>query len=348
MMRILIIKLGAVGDVIHSLPVARTLRCAFPDCHLAWAVEEKAQAVLTGNPDLSEILLFERRQIVKRSGLGVLSKWAGRLRAGRFDVVIDLHQLLKTGLMALASRAPRRIGFDKWREGNRLFMTETIRPDPRHRHAVEKYLSLLSPLGIGEAAWKTEFPVSWLESEDQNAKAFLTQAKLESENGLIAINPGGNWPSKRWAPERFAEVADELTKTIGAKILVLWGPGERPLAENIARSMTQPAVLSPPTTLKGLGALLSRCRLLISGDSGPLHLAAALGRPTVALFGPSDPDRNGPYGNQARIIRSPVPPATHWQVKERGGHWMEAIAVETVVQAAMDLSALLGERPSVS
>jgi lipopolysaccharide heptosyltransferase II len=327
--RILILKLGAIGDVIHALPVARTLRTSFPQAHLAWAIEERAFDVLSGNPDLNDILVFRRG-----AALGHLWAWAAELRAQRFSVVIDLHNLLKTGLMARAACAPRRIGFDKWREGNFLFMTETVRPGPDCPHLVEKYLALLAPLGIGRADWRLEFPFSWSAPDAERIDRYLRQHALDVPGGPVALNPGAAWPSKRWPPERFARVADELQDRFDVPIVVLWGPGERELAEAVVRAMTRHGVLAPETTLKSLGALLARCRLLVTGDTGPLHLAAALDRPTVALFGPSDPRRNGAFSARSRVVCSPVPPATHWQRKERGARWMEALPVEWVVDAA--------------
>ena len=128
-----------------------------------------------------------------------------------------------------------------------------------------------------------------------------------------------------------------MVKERGIRILILWGPGERPLADRIARSMGEKAVIAPETDLKQLTALIKRCRLLVTGDTGPLHIGVALGVPTVSLFGPSDPARNGPYGHGHAIVRSPIPPATHWQKKEVGDRWMKAISVEAVMEAAVSL-----------
>jgi ADP-heptose:LPS heptosyltransferase len=136
-------------------------------------------------------------------------------------------------------------------------------------------------------------------------------------------------------PERYARVADRLVKERGIRILILWGPDERLLADRIARSMSEKAVIAPETDLKQLTVLIKRCRLLVTGDTGPLHIAAALGVPTVSLFGPSDPARNGPYGQNHAVVQSPIPPATHWQKKESGDRWMKAISVEAVLEAAM-------------
>ncbi len=337
--RILIIKLGAVGDVIHTLPVLETLRTCFPQAHIGWAVEEAAAPILEGNPALNELIRLERKKLRGMSGLAYFRRWLQWLRERQFDTVLDPHNLFKSGLIAYVSGASLRVGFKKFREGNFLFMNRWVRPAVCYRHAVEKYLSLLEPLGIPESQWMFRFPLVW----DQHDEEFIGRFWIEQGFGrggakpetVVAVNPGANWPSKRWMPERYAQVADRLAKEHGNRILILWGPGERPLAERIAGAMSETSVIAPETDLKRLMALIKRCRLLITGDTGPLHIAAALGVPTVALFGPSDPARNGPYGQGRAVVRSLIPPATHWQRKEIGDRWMKAITVETVVETAM-------------
>ncbi|HTN43415.1 MAG TPA: glycosyltransferase family 9 protein [Nitrospiria bacterium] len=338
MERILIIKLGAVGDVIHTLPVLETLRNSFPKAHIGWAVEGAAAPVLKGNPALSELIPLERKKLRGVSGLVYFRRWLRSLREKKFDTALDPHNLFKSGVIAYGSGAALRIGFQKFREGNFLFTNRRVQPDPRHRHAVEKYLCLLEPLGIQETQWVVRFPLGWGPQDEDRIGRFWTAEGFDrpgvEHDGVVAINPGASWPSKRWMPERYARVADRLVKEHGIRILILWGPDERPLAERIARSMGEKAVIAPETDLKQLTALIKRCRLLVTGDTGPLHIAAALGVPTVSLFGPSDPDRNGPYGRDHAVVRSPIPPATHWEKKEIGDHWMSAIPVEAVLEAA--------------
>jgi lipopolysaccharide heptosyltransferase I len=339
MERILIIKLGAVGDVVHSLPLLQTLQDRLPRAYIGWVVEEAAAPILEGNPALNEVIVLERKKLRGLSGLPYFRRWLRALREKRFDTVLDPHNLFKSGVTAYASGASLRVGFKKIREGNFLFMNRWIRPAPRYRHAAEKYLSLLEPLGVQESQWIFRFPLVWGPQDEDRMDRFWMQQGFSRGGSkpepVVAVNPGANWPSKRWIPERYARVADRLVKEHGTRILILWGPGERPLAERIARAMNETSVIAPETDLKQLMALIKRCRLLITGDTGPLHIAAALGVPTVSLFGPSDPVRNGPYGQGHAVIRSPIPPATHWQKKEIGNHWMEAIPVETVVEAAM-------------
>ncbi|MBI3610830.1 MAG: glycosyltransferase family 9 protein [Nitrospirae bacterium] len=339
MKRILIIKLGAIGDVIHTLPVLETLRGCFPQAYIGWAVEEAAAPILEGNPALNELILLERKKLRGPSGLAYFRRWLQTLRERRFDTALDPHNLFKSGLMAYASGASLRVGFRKLREGNFIFMNRWVKPAARHRHAVEKYLSLLEPLGIQGTQWVLRFPLVWDRLDEDRIDRFWALQEFgrgdSRRDSVAAVNPGASWPSKRWMPDRYARAADRLVKEQGTRILILWGPGERPLAESVARAMSEKSVIAPETDLKQLMALIKRCRLLITGDTGPLHISAALGVPTVALFGPSDPARNGPYGQDHAIVRSSIPSATHWQRKEIGDHWMKAIPVEPVVEAAI-------------
>ena len=292
--------------------------------------------MLKGNPDLNELILLEREKLTGRSGISYLRQWLRAIRKRSFNVTLDLHNLFKSGMIALATRAPVRIGFRKLREGNFIFMNRWVKPDPRYHHAVQKYLSLLKPLGIQEAQWRLHFSLTWDSSDEDVVESFLTQHGLWRDRTLVAINPGANWPSKRWMPERYAIVADELIKKYGIRVLILWGPGERDLAEDMLHRMSEKALIAPQTTLKQLTALIQQCRLLIGGDTGPAHLAAALRIPTVTLFGPSNPRRNGPYGEQHRMIASPIAPAGHFRRKERGDRWLKAIEVEPVIKAAKE------------
>jgi len=286
MERILIIKLGAVGDVIHTLPMLETLHQSFPKARLGWAVEEAAKPILEGNPALSDLVLLERKKMRGWSGVAYFQRWVLALRQRGYDTVLDPHNLFKSGLITFASGAGLRVGFKKLREGNFIFMNRRVEPAPHHRHAVEKYLSLLEPLGIQESQWVLRFPLFWDSDVEQWVDQYWREQGFAKGGALsdpvVAVNPGANWPSKRWMPERYAQVAERLSKDLGVRILILWGPGERPLADRIARAMSGSAAIAPETNLKQLTALIKRCRMLILGDTGPLHMAAALGVPSVS------------------------------------------------------------------
>lgn len=335
--RILMLKLGAVGDVVHSLPVLETLRDRYPSARIGWVVEEAAEPLLRGHPLLDEVILLDRNRLKGSGGLQYFLSWSRVLREKNYQVTIDLQNLFKTGLVAFLSRAPVRIGFRRLREGNFLFNNRWVGEYKQYPHAVHKYLCLLSPIGITPKDWVIRFGLHWNPVDENPSTSFWEKNNWGPEESVVAINPGANWPSKRWPVERFACVADRLVGEFGDRILLLWGPGEKPLAEGIAEAMDKPGFVAPETTLRSLLPLLQKCRMMISGDTGPVHLAAALGVPTVSLFGPSHPTRNGPFGEGHVIVPSPVPPATHWQRKERGEQWMDGIGIEQVYQAAAGL-----------
>ena len=332
--RILIIKLGAVGDVIHALPILETVRNVYPQAHIGWVVEEASAAILKGNPALDDLILLERKRLHGFSGLDYLWRWIRSLREKRYDITIDPHNLFKTGLIGWASGASFRVGFRKLREGNFIFNNHRVRPRAGCLHAADKYLSLLEPLGITETQWIRRFPLFWDSNDENQIDLFWDAKNLRPTDRVVAINPSAGWPSKRWPSKRYARVADALVERSGVRIVILWGPGELPLAEAVAGAMAEKSFLACETDLKSLMVLLSRCRMLISGDTGPLHIAAALGIPSLALFGPSDPERNGPYGGSHSVVASSIPPATHWQNKKKGGHWMEEISTDRVILAA--------------
>ncbi len=332
--RILILKLGAIGDVVHSLPVLETLRARFPKAYIAWVVEEAAAPVLRGNPHLDEVIVLERRRLKQPGRLGYFRNWLGMLKEKKFDTVVDLHNLFKTGFIGFFSGAPVRIGFRRLREGNFIFNNKRVEDYKHYSHAVEKYLSLLGPVGIKPEDWVVRFPLQWTPEEEKPIQEFWGKTGWGSGDRIVVINPGASWVSKRWSLERYSRTADFLIQKFGVQILLLWGPGEKHMAEGIASGMENPGVIACETSLRSLPPMLKRCRLLISGDTGPLHLAAALGVSTVSLFGPSRPKRNGPYGEGHTIVESTVPPATHWQNKEVGDEWMKGISVDRVIEAA--------------
>ncbi|HEY5649354.1 MAG TPA: glycosyltransferase family 9 protein [Nitrospiria bacterium] len=332
--RFLIVKLGAVGDVVHSLPVLETLRTRFPSARIGWVVEGAAEPLLRGHPLLDEVILLDRGRLKAPGGLRYFRSWARSLKGKKYGVAIDLHNLLKTGVISFSSGAPVRIGFRRFREGNFIFTNRRVGEYKKYPHAVQKYLSLLGPLGINPGDWKIRFGLHWDPEDEKTSGAFWDENNWGPDEKVVAINPGANWPSKQWPLGRFSQLADRLSGKYGVRILLLWGPGERNLAQGIAGGMDEASFIAPETTLRSLLPLLLKCRLMISGDTGPVHLAAALGVPTVCLFGPSHPRRNAPFGEGHVVVQSPVPPATHWQRKEVGNHWMAGIPVEKVFEAA--------------
>jgi heptosyltransferase I len=326
-MNIAIVKLSSLGDVVHALPVAATLRARLPAARLHWVVERREARVLAGHPALDEIVIVDTRGWRRARSLsalveamGELTAVAGRLRRGRIDVALDLQGLLKSGLLTALTRAPLRLGFTArtCREPLSALGTNRRVPRPAGRHVVDEYLALLAPLGIREPVMEFRLPTH--PAAEARVDEFFTAAGLKPRDRVVVLNPGAGRPRKRWPPERFRTLARRLAET-GARVLVVWGPGE----DAVARTIAEPgAVLAPPTDLDELIATLRRASLVVAGDTGPLHLAAALGTPCVGIYGPTAARRNGPWG------------AGHRTLQGRDGR-TEAVTVDEVMAAAVGL-----------
>jgi heptosyltransferase-1 len=307
---IAIVKLSALGDVVHALPVAVTLRARRPGARITWIVEAREAAVLRGHDAIDSVLSVDTRGWRRARGPAALAAAAAelrlvrrRLRAGAFDVALDLQGLMKSGLVAAATRAPVRVGFARRRcrePLSALFTNRHVIPPAAATHVVDQYLALLEPLGIDAPC--REFRVPADAAAESRVDAFLVASGMKPADRLILVSPGAGRADKRWPWERYRELARRLREDVAAGVVVVWGPGERDLAEAIVQSG---AVLAPPTDVAELAALARRASVMVASDTGPLHLAAAVGTPCVGLYGPTRAERNGPYGAGHRTIRGP-------------------------------------------
>jgi heptosyltransferase-1 len=287
--RFLIVRLGALGDIVHAIPVAAALRRAHPTARIDWLVGEKNREILDLVPAID-------RRLAIRDGIAVLDA-IRELRHTRYDVAIDVQGLLKSAVLARSSGAGRVIGFSRTYVRERLaraFYTEAYDPgrgglyDRREtRHVVEINLGLLRLLGV--APGPPEFPIDAVDSAVAHAIAERTRGRY------ALLNPGAAWPNKRWPPDRLGAIAATLRDRHGVTSVVLWGPGEQPLAEAAVRESRGAAIVSPRTSVADLVALARGAMLMLSGDTGPTHIAAAVGTPLVAIYGPTRPERNGPW-----------------------------------------------------
>lgn len=313
-MKIAIVKLSALGDVIHTLPVARALRRTYPDAHLTWIVEAREYAVLRDHPDLDAVVPVDtrlwRRLIWRPAGARQVWEKLGRLqsriRAARFDVALDLQGLIKSGVLTAYTGAPLRIGFSPGRSRewlNVAFTNRHVTPPATAVHVVEQYLSLLAPLGV--TATEPEFRIPARPDAERRMEDFLGEQGVKRQDLLVAINPGAGRESKRWPVRHFRLLAERLVSEPDVRLLLLWGPDEVHMARQIGDGLPARAILAPPTDLDELTALLRRCALMVANDTGPLHLAAALGTPALGLYGPTRAERNGPYGSHCRGLQSP-------------------------------------------
>jgi lipopolysaccharide heptosyltransferase I len=319
--RFLIVRLGSLGDVVHAIPVAAALRAHFPDARIDWLVDPRYLELL----DLVQGLDARIGVNTRRPAEALAT--VRDLRRAHYHAVIDCQGLLKSAVLARAVHAERTIGFPKahLRErAARVFYSHT--PDPGDAtHVIVKNLALLGPLGVRSP--RIEFPLS-IPMTDA-AEHVIARAGGER---YALINPGAAWPNKRWPPERFGGLAKALGDRRGIRSFVLWGPGEEALARSVVDASEGFAELAPPTTITDLFAMARRAALMVSGDTGPLQIAAAVATPIVALFGPTFAERNGPWVPSEVIISRADRCACHYERRcRRTERCIDDIPIDEVV-----------------
>lgn len=308
--RILIIKPSSLGDVVHGLPVLAGLRRAYPDAHIAWLIGSTFAPLLAGHPLLDEVIPFDRRHFGRMwfSPRSFLDFWrfVGEIRRRRFDCVIDLQGLFRSGFMGWAGGARLRVGFAAAREFGWIFYSHRVRVPDDAGHAVDRNLCLARSLGLNVDP--PQFPLAVTEMERDAARDKLRDEAGTDLPAFVAIVPGARWPSKQWPGQHIAQVIDAIHAAGGPTCVLLGGPDERGVADVIVKATrTAPVNLAGRTTLRQLCALLSIADQVICMDSGPMHIAAALGRPLVAVFGPTEPRRTGPYSPDSQVVRLALP-----------------------------------------
>ncbi|MEX2273723.1 MAG: glycosyltransferase family 9 protein [Vicinamibacterales bacterium] len=289
MTRILVVRLGSLGDVIHTLPAVAALRRAMPDARIDWLVDVPHQEIV------GLVRVIDARIVLEARTAKAWLNAAATLRARGYDVAIDFQGLFKSAILARVSGAKRVLGFSIWHlreRGARAFYTQTADGEAEGRHVIRKNLALASLLApsIDPQTAALEFPLANLPSGAvEELKRVLAGAPY------AVLNPGAAWPNKRWPAERFGEVASFVRARHGLRSLVTWGPGEKMLAESVVGASEGTAVMTPPLGLLDLVALLRDAKLMVSGDTGPTHIAGALDIPIVSPFGPTSAGRNGPW-----------------------------------------------------
>ncbi|MBI4496138.1 MAG: lipopolysaccharide heptosyltransferase II [Deltaproteobacteria bacterium] len=343
--RILIVKLSAIGDVVQTLPMAEALRARFPRAHISWLVEEAAADLLQDHPAIDRVIVSRRQSWLRgifqpgrfRSTAGEIRRFLRHLRGSHYDWIIDNHGILKSGLLVFLARGRRKIGFRASagiaEEGNYLFTNERYGALPIERHALERYLDLVAHLGVPAEKAALRYAVP--------EEARRVAERLLRENGvmgrpLIIIHPLAKWESKQWPGEYFTRLADRLGEE-GTRVVFSGSPDDRGPVEEIFRQSRHPdrmANLCGRTRLRELAGLFSLADLVITPDTGPMHLAAAVGAPLIALFGPTAPWRTGPYGNGHVILRRPLACSPCFRRKCPTRECMNSLTVEEVFEAA--------------
>lgn len=332
--RILIVKLTSVGDILHTFPAVGAIARAFPQATLAWAVDARMADLVRANPHVQEL-------IAVGDGPSAAPSWrhyaraARQARAGRFDLVVDMQGLLKSAIITSYSAAPHRLGFGWCRAGARWALNMKLPGPPAAPHAVDVYCEFARYLGADPDP--SQFGISVPSSEAAAAQELLVQAFGAVPDQLVALLPASAWPSKQWPADRFAALAQTLAEK-DVRVVVLASGGARDLAEQVAGD-AGPAVasLAGQTSLGQLIALLARCQLVAGGDTGPTHIAAALGVPTLALYGPTSPEVTGPRGPRVRLLRQEVPCAPCRERNCERPECMLGLATDEVSRAALAL-----------
>jgi heptosyltransferase-1 len=326
------VKLSSIGDVVQSLPVAAALRRRFPRSYIAWAVGPAAADVVVGNPHLSETLVVGATG-QESPGAQPLPSWGSPLKLRRalrskgFDLSLDLQGLFKSGVVALLSGARDRIGFRTLQEGSFLFNNRRVVRDRPGVHAVDVYMAFAEAAGAEHDGVQFDIAVG-------EAERSAVDDLLRGDTNLAALIPGARWASKRWPAERFSALADWLLERHGMTSVVMGGPGDQMLAEQICEHARCRLIdLVGRTTLKEAGEVFRRCRVTVGNDTGPLYISAAMGAPTVAVFGPTDPRRLGPYGDGHAKVTANVSCAPCRKRRCSLLECMTAVSVEMVAEA---------------
>ena len=343
--RILIRGTNWIGDAVMSEPALSEIRRAFPKAHITLLVKPAIAELYQQHPAVDDVLVYEHRGRHAR----LRGKWmlACELRHGRFDLAILFQNAFEAAFLAFLAGIPRRYGYRTDGRGFLLSDPIAVLDETRREHQTRYYLDLLRPLGITAATTVPRLFVS--ESEERAMSRRLAEAGIRPTDTLIGLNPGSTYGSaKRWLPERFAQSADRIVERCGGRVVIVGAMGEEALGEAIGTQMAcKPLVLSGRTSIRELMAIIKRCRLFLTNDTGPMHIAAAFGVPVVAVFGPTDATTTSPCGDDHQIVRRPVEcspcllrecPIDH--------RCMTGVTVEQVYEAAAGKLTDLSHRPS--
>jgi heptosyltransferase-1 len=313
-MNILIVRLGALGDIVHTVPAAAALRRAFPTARIDWVVDARHALFADLVMPVNRVIALEKPSVAAWIDL------VRSLRPARYDVALDFQGLMKSAVIARASGARRVVGFSIWhlREKTaRPFYSDVDGPD-QPVHVIHKNLSLLSSVGVNTD--EVRFPLA----RTPSVALEVIKEELQATGvtaGFALINPGAAWPNKQWPAARYGEVAVFLRDVRGLASYVLWGPGEGPLAEEVLEASDGAARLAPPTTTADLFEVSREAVVMVAGDTGPLHIAGAAGTPLVAIFGPTDSARNGPWSPDDIVISRHGACGCHYRRRCRQSSW---------------------------
>ncbi len=299
--RVLIIKPSSLGDIIHALPVASSVKSALPHVRIDWVAGGGYAELLEDNPAVDRVIAFDRGMLKGPGRMGRLISFLTELRREHYDLVIDLQGLLRSALIAFACRARLRAGFANAREGAPFFYNVKVPVAGPRMHAVDRYL--LVPRQLGIMGGSSGFTIALGPKHVEDALRVLGEAGISDGDTFVAVAPSARWETKRWDAARFVEVANRLYTEKGVKSVFIGTKDDALVLDGVGGGLVQKgAAAFGKTGIKSLSALFQRAAAIITNDSGPMHIAAAVGTPAVAIFGPTDPGLTGPYGEGHRVI----------------------------------------------
>jgi len=345
--KILILRLSAAGDVIRTLPSIKSLKEHRPSVSITWIVEEPSHTLLKSQPEIDRVILFPRKRwaegIKSLRGMwgtiGEMVKFVKDLRNQRFDIVLDFHGILKSGILSFLSGSPERIGYERrsTKEGNFLFSNMKVRLPSEKISRFQRNLLLLQGMGleVRDLQYRLTIP-----PEDQRPiELFFNAFSPSAKRPWIAIHPGTSSKAifKRWMPDQYARLADRLVQELHATILFTRGEEELEGVEAIRKEMKEPSLLAPETrSLTQLGEVYRRCNLYIGGDTGPMHIASLTGIPVAVIYGPTDPVENEPFGKHIKIRKGVgCNPCRNRSCKEL--KCLKAVKVDDVFKATKEI-----------
>jgi 3-deoxy-D-manno-octulosonic-acid transferase/heptosyltransferase-1 len=352
-MKILIVKLSAIGDVVHALPTLNALHRLYPEAQIDWLVEEPPCDLLIDHPYLTQVLVCKRTTWLKRLQQGVdlgktlkeLRTLTSKLRSEHYDLVIDLQGLLKSSVWVFLTKGKRKIGYNGMREGSRLFVHERIDPPGGELHAVDRYLRVAEYLGA--PAEPPHFPLHCTERDKDRAVGLAASAGLDLAYPLVLVHASARWKTKRPEDRKMAEICDRLVSN-RMQILCVGSDEDRAHVEAIRSLMRERASsVAGETTLRELASLCRLANCVVSTDSAPLHIAVAVGTSVTALFGPTSPVRTGPYGKNSRVVQKRLGCSPCFKKTCETMECMQSIETDEVVEAVREvLSHRKGDEPS--
>jgi predicted lipopolysaccharide heptosyltransferase III len=335
--RILLIRLSSLGDVVLTSPAIRAVRQHFPQAYIAMLVGKQSADVVSENPHLSEIITYDRKSEKKNKGHESLTEEMRRLidqlRQREFYLTIDFQRKFRTSLLAYLSSAKCRVGYHQ-----PLGILCTVRvADKVNKHAIDRNLDLLRAIGIHTDDRTLELFIS--DKDREYAEQFLDNEGISEERPKIGLFPGAGWELRQWMPQRFAVVGDLAAERLGANVLIFGGQNEADLVAEVAGYMkSNPVTIAGHLKIRQLAALIEKCDVFVTNDTGPMHISVAMKTPTIALFGPGNHRKFQPIGEAHTTIRHPVPcnPCKQFTNKCKDNICMKSISVDEVWEAVKE------------